>query len=69
MAKGRFTGSPGLPGERNPADKLSEKEVHEIRRRLDRGESKKSIAERYGVTRTAIYLIAKGENWGWLKAA
>lgn len=52
-----------LRGSRNPKAKLTERHVRDVLARLRRGESKTSIATRYGVTRVAIYLIAAGRNW------
>lgn len=50
-------------GERNPAAKLTRRQVATVRRLLRSGESKAAIGQRFGVTRTAIYKIAIGENW------
>ena len=46
--------------------KLSTDQARDVKRRLARGESKRSIAQMYGVSRTAIRYIAKGEHFGWL---
>lgn len=52
-------------GTKNPAAKLTADNVTEIRRLLvgaPRG-TKTLLARRFGVTRTAIHLIAVGHNW------
>jgi hypothetical protein len=46
--------------------KLSTEQARDVKRRLSRGESKNSIAKRYGISRTAVRYIAKGEHFGWL---
>lgn len=46
--------------------KLSIEQVKDIKRRLTRGESKSSIGRAFGVSKTAIYYIAKEEHFGWL---
>lgn len=46
--------------------KLSIEQVKDIKQRLARGESKSSIGRAFGVSKTAIYYIAKGEHFGWL---
>lgn len=50
-------------GERNPSAKLTVEKVAEVRERLARGERKAAIARSFGVSRTAIHLIATGGNW------
>lgn len=47
-------------GVRHPRHKLSELQVKEIRKRLDRGDRHTHIANDFGVSRRAIYGIAKG---------
>lgn len=54
-------------GERHPLAKLSEADVHEIRRRLKSGERGCVIAKDFGVTRKNISLIKRGKSWAWLK--
>jgi len=41
--------------------------VHEIRRLLKLGHSRLSVAGMFGLSRTAVYMIATGKTWGWLK--
>lgn len=50
-------------GTDNNFAKLNEQIVREIRQS---GLPSKEIAQRYGVTSTAIYLIRKRKNWGWV---
>jgi hypothetical protein len=52
-----------MRGEGSPRAKLSRADVAEIRRALADGESGAALARRYGVTRGAIYHIAKGRAW------
>ncbi len=54
-------------GESNGAAKLTPIIVREIHRRLRSGEMKSVLAREFGVTRTAIYYIAKGKNWRHVK--
>lgn len=56
-------------GEGHGRNRLSESDVHEVRRLLAAGETVKSVAARYGVSYGAINGIRRGKNWGWLKAA
>lgn len=46
--------------------KLTAEDVMEIRERYRRGESTKSIAPAYGVSRQSIYDVVSGRSWGWL---
>ena len=46
--------------------KLTVEQARDVKRRLERGESKNSIAKLYGISRTAVRYIAKGEHFGWL---
>lgn len=47
--------------------KLSENNVHDIRRRLQRGEHPKDIAKLYDVNKYTITSIRKGRSWAWLE--
>jgi hypothetical protein len=47
--------------------RFSASDVTAIRERLSKGESKRSIADDLGVSRTAIHRIHKGLTFGWLK--
>lgn len=53
-------------GLRHNMVRLSEDDVREIRRRLLCGESTRSIAEDYPVTRHCISRIKKRQIWAWL---
>lgn len=52
-------------GSANGGARLCLADVSDIRRRLQAGESKASIARSYGVDRTAIYDIHVGRSWRW----
>ena len=52
-----------MPGERNPAAKLTKRQVAAIRRRLARGESQRSVARRFSVSASQVGRIATGESW------
>ena len=56
-----------LRGERNTQSKLTEENVHEVRRRLANNETHASIADCFNVSRECISGVAQGRNWGWLK--
>lgn len=53
-------------GSANPRSKLRESDAHEVKRLLRAGERRQAIADRFGVTKSAIDRIAQGRNWGWL---
>jgi hypothetical protein len=53
-------------GERHNLAKLTEGNVHEIRR-LRGIETERELADRFGVSSTAIRLIHAGKNWSWLE--
>ncbi len=53
-------------GERCPRARLTEQDVHTIRRLLPI-QSQASIARKFGVVRQAIFAISRGFSWGWLK--
>jgi hypothetical protein len=50
-------------GERNPSAKLSAVGVQDIRRRVANGESKASVARRYGLGATTVWNIVNGNRW------
>lgn len=50
-------------GENSHLAKLTEAEVLEIRRRLDKGEMQKTLAEEFGVTASAIHCIKYRKSW------
>lgn len=54
-------------GRKNPANKLSEREVIEIRR-MALSMSHEAIAGLFGINRGTVSKIARGERWGWLKS-
>jgi len=54
-------------GEDNNGSKLTEENVHEVRRRLRRGETQTAIADSFNISIGAIHGIANGKNWAYLK--
>jgi len=52
-----------LPGEKNPASKLTGEQVDEIRRRRKAGETLTSIAKDFGIIFQQVSLIALGKSW------
>lgn len=53
-------------GENNKNSKLTEDMVKQIPNLLQQGLKPKQIADKFGVSRAAINLIRKGENWKYL---
>lgn len=62
-AKGRGRKLSGGQGKANPRAKLSEADVREIRAMAVTGVSGLDIANRFGVTASAVSLIVRGKNW------
>lgn len=56
-------GKLGFIGEKHPRCKLKEKDVIEIRRKAENGESAKELATQYNVSKEAIKSIVKRVNW------
>ncbi len=52
-----------LPGSENPAAKLTEKSVIQIRKIYATGARQVDLANRYGVSQRAISLIVRREKW------
>ena len=50
-------------GQEHPAAKLTEKDVIEILKYLEKGVSGYKLAEKYGVGKTAIFDIKEGNKW------
>ncbi|WP_169239917.1 hypothetical protein [Candidatus Roseilinea sp. NK_OTU-006] len=50
-------------GAQNPAAKLTEAQVAEIKRLLARGAGYRFLAQRYGVSTQTIGAIARGQAW------
>lgn len=61
-AKGRARGG-SMPGTSNPASRLTESMVAEIRRRLAAGERQVDIAAAVGISRAAVSKIRTGRTW------
>lgn len=55
-------------GEINGQHKVTEKQVEEIVKLLWKGKTHKSIAEDFGLQRSAIGLIANGQRWSYLES-
>jgi predicted XRE-type DNA-binding protein len=55
--------NPSVTGSRNNNAKLTEKQVEQIRKRIERGERQLAIAPLYGVSQALISKIARGEYW------
>jgi len=53
----------GLPGRRNPAAKLAEPDVLEIRKLYAKGARQVELAESFGVTQSTISLIVLRKKW------
>lgn len=71
-AKGRRKGIQSTPkngvwnrprGERNPAHKLTDLQVRELRFAFAAGSSKRSLAARFGISRPTVTSIVTGETW------
>lgn len=62
QARRRDHGTDGR-GERNPAAKLTQAQVDQIRIRLGNGEQQAAIARDYGITRQGVWFIARGRTW------
>jgi hypothetical protein len=54
-------------GERSAQAKLTEKDIFAIRKAYGEGAFQRELAEKYGVTQTAISMIVLGKRWGWLR--
>ncbi len=64
IAKGRRNYACGT---RARASRLTEGDVHAIRRRLDRGHLHRVIGEDFGVHRATISDLSRGDTWGHLE--
>lgn len=71
MSRGRHRAGkgprPASQGSRHGRAKLTEEQVHDIRKRCTRGESDTSLSQRYGVSRGLIWFIRTGKNWSHIK--
>lgn len=50
-------------GETHHKAKLTEEDVRSVLRMVAAGDSRRIIAERFGISKTAVSLIVKGKNW------
>ena len=55
--------STAVPGEANPAAKLTSDRVREVRAALASGKSQRAVARDFGVSQRAIWGIANGDAW------
>lgn len=56
----------GPRGSRHGLSKLTESDVHEIRRELKKGVTQANLGVRYNVNRSAIQAIGSKKTWAWL---
>lgn len=54
-------------GEGNPRHRLTEQDVHEVRRLLASGWTRADVARRFGVSKHAVVDIDLGRTWAWLE--
>lgn len=66
--KGRAAKNPSARGETNVTAVLKNADVMVIRERLEKGEKHSEIAKDFGVSRTTITAINRGQNWTHLGA-
>lgn len=57
------------PGERNGRHKLTDRDVLEIRELRSRGALQRELAEKFGVSRSAIHFVLSGQRWSHVKGA
>ena len=55
-----------IRGERHPRTKLTEQQVHEVRKHIKNGETINKISRMYKVERYVIDHVATGHSWAWL---
>jgi HNH endonuclease len=67
MAKGRHRIGVRLHGEDNPAAKITQDGVREIRALRSQGLSLRKIAAQFGIVNAQVGNIARGKHWGWVK--
>jgi hypothetical protein len=60
VRKGR---SGAARGDNAPWSKLSSDKVKTLRRRFDGGECRSDLARAYGISKTQMYRVVKGESW------
>ncbi len=66
MQKGR-AGHGEVFGKDNPASKLDEDKVREIRKLTKEGWSQRKLAKKYGVRQSQIWMILHQLTWKWVK--
>jgi hypothetical protein len=55
-------------GEKSSQHKLTEDDIHQIRRLLKAGHSQQAIADIFDVHQVTISSIKLGKTWGWLES-
>jgi DNA invertase Pin-like site-specific DNA recombinase len=55
-----------LRGGKHGRAKITEEQARDVLRRIASGETHRSIAKLYGVGRTTVTAIARGNNWAHL---
>lgn len=63
VATGKYIGPPHYSGVQNGHSKLNEEQVRSIRARFASGETRKALAEEFGVSGTMIGAIVHRDNW------
>ncbi len=58
-----------VAGEWNPASKLTEADVREIRALSTQGWTREDLARRFGVNHSTVSHVVSGETWAYLDAA
>lgn len=64
IAKGRqYREGRDCHGELNGRAKLKQHQVEDIRRAINAGRTSRVVAERFGVSKSTVLMIARGERW------
>ena len=61
--------APGLPGESNPAARMTAVQVMELRDAYANGETQVRLASRFGITQSVVSKIVRRELWAHVSAA
>ena len=67
ISKGRANNCNPRPGQENPASKLNDDDVREIKRLLSDGAKGIPLAKKFGVTRQTISAIKHNRRWSHVK--
>jgi len=60
---------PNCQGERSKRNKLTEAQVHEIKRRALCGEAQAALAREFAINQSIVSRIKSGERWGHIRVA